>query len=110
MLYLEHLTGLSGLSQLQKLKRETKERFVSFCEEKWSADKTNLGISDQQIITHNFNFLTQGCCELGEMLPVILVKGVLNQDNWIFFYEGLIQLHKLLTSDLATPIIVLHNQ
>ena len=70
---------------------------------------TNLGVGDQQIITNNLNTVSTLGGHLSIVLPVILVKWVLNGHDWVLSNKGLVKVLESISRNLLRTIVVLQR-
>lgn len=68
---------------------------------------TNLGVGNQQIITNNLYVGSNLSSQLGIVLPVILVKRILNWHNWVLWHKWLVQIFQSIARDPLWTIVVL---
>ena len=79
---LGHVVGLDGFGNASNLVDLEKEPVAGLL---LDGGGDPLWVGDQEVISHDLNLCAGG--QLGVSLPVILVKGILNTDNWVVLDE-----------------------
>jgi hypothetical protein len=67
----------------------------------------HLRVGHQEIVSHDLHLLSDGLCEFGVVLEVVLVKWVLDGADGVLGHKRLVQLDQLVAGQLLAAVVVL---
>ena len=64
------------------------------------------GVGDGEVVANNLNLLSDLAADLGPVVPIVLVKGILNGDDGVLVAKLLVEGNHLITSEHEASILV----